>query len=192
MTHQNGSLTLIVGPMFSGKSDELLRRLSRLKYAKRNHLLFKPERDTRTSALARSRTGTQLQALTFATFADLLELVHAQDGHDDVRPVIGIDEVQFAPRNGVETVITTLMRRGHDVHIAGLDLTFKGEPFETTAALLAMAHKVIKLNAYCSVCGQDAHYSQLLVLDGVDDNHIKVGDSEYSARCLAHFTPPGT
>ncbi len=190
MPSQNGSLTLIVGPMFSGKSDELLRRLSRLKYARREHLLFKPERDTRTKAFARSRVGTSLEALTFTTFNHLLELVDEHDSAGNTRPVIGIDEVQFAPKEGVESVITTLMRRGHDVHIAGLDLTFKGEPFETTAALLAMAHKVVKLNAYCH-CGEDAHYSQLLDAEGVTGN-IKVGDTEYSARCLAHFTPPNT
>lgn len=190
MPHQNGSLTVIVGPMFSGKSDELLRRLGRLKYAQRHHLLFKPERDTRTKASARSRTGTELEAITFAKFSDLLDNVRMQDAHGDTRPVIGIDEVQFAPKDDAESVIMDLLRRGHDIHVAGLDLTFKGEPFATTAILLAMAHKVVKLNAYCGVCGKDAHYSQLLEPSGASGD-IKIGDSEYSARCLAHFTPPG-
>jgi len=189
MSAENGSLTVIVGPMFSGKSAELLRRLGRLKFAKREYLLFKPDRDTRTLAHARSRDGTALEAIVFESFEKLLQKVREKTEKSPVRPVIGIDEVQFTAPDKMIEVIMTLMRDGHEVHVAGLDLTFKGEPFPTVATLLSMAHRVVKLNAYCSVCGASAQYSQLLDTTGVEGS-IKVGDIEYAARCLRHFTPP--
>lgn len=187
-----GRLEVVCGSMFSGKTEELVRRLRRADYAKQQVLTLKHHLDKRKSVMPScltSHQGNERFAYMVGDSAlgiqQMLELVT-----DDIH-VVGIDEVQFFSPEIVE-VVCTLVGRGKRVIAAGLDLDFRGEPFGVMPVLMAIADEVTKLKAICTLCGHDAHYSQRLI-NGVpakyDDPIILVGASEcYEARCRDCFT----
>jgi thymidine kinase len=177
-----GSLDVICGPMFSGKSEELLRRVRRAEIAQLSPLLVKPSLDDRYGeADVVSHAGSRLRCVSIGSSDDI-------EGHPDLAAalVVGIDEVQFLD-DGVVDVALRLVRRGIRVLAAGLDRDFRGEPFGPMPQLLAHADDADKLHAICQICAGPATMTQRLV-DGRparrDDPVILVGASEsYEARC---------
>ncbi|MFT4415366.1 thymidine kinase [Fredinandcohnia humi] len=187
---QTGWLEVICGSMFSGKSEELIRRVRRTQFARQTVQVFKPQIDNRYSEEAVvSHNGTSFVAKPIAKSSEILEEVSAETD------VVAIDEVQFFDNDIVE-VVQALANRGHRVIVAGLDQDFRGEPFGKVPELLALAETVTKLQAVCSVCGSPSSRTQRLI-DGnpasYDDPIILVGASEsYEPRCRHHHEVPGT
>lgn len=178
---KRGSLEVICGPMFSGKSEELIRRLRRAKIAKQHVVVFKPHIDTRhTIDKVTSHNGNQIDAIPVEKAEDILDLI------DHPIHIIGIDEIQFFPHTIIQ-VICQLIDAGKRVIVAGLDLDYRGLPFGPSPILLAIADHVTKLQAICSQCGSDAHHTQRLVNKqpaSFYDPVIQVGAEEaYQARC---------
>ena len=168
----HGYIEVVVGPMYSGKSEELIRRLKRAKIAKQNIVVFKPHIDDRYSKSdVVSHSGDSIEAIPIEKSSDIYKIIDK-----DVQ-VVGIDEVQFFDEEIVDVAID-LANKGVRVIAAGLDMDFKGEPFGPTPKLLAIAEFVDKIQAICSVCGQPATRSQRLI-DGrparYDDPIIQVG-----------------
>ncbi|MCY7782813.1 MULTISPECIES: thymidine kinase [unclassified Bacillus (in: firmicutes)] len=186
---QSGWLELICGSMFSGKSEELIRRVKRATYAKQEVRVFKPVIDNRYSEDAVvSHNGTSMTSYAISSAADIWD--HISESTD----VIAVDEVQFFDREIVE-VLSSLADKGYRVIAAGLDMDFRGEPFGVVPDIMAIAENVTKLQAVCSVCGSPASRTQRLI-DGkpasYDDPVILVGASEsYEARCRHHHEVPG-
>ncbi len=179
--NNKGSLEVICGSMFSGKSEELIRRLKRSKFARRNMLTFKHSLDERThSECVVSHNGNKIEAIPLDNPEMILSLI-ANDTE-----VVGIDEVQFFPQT-IVNVICQLIEGGKKVIVAGLDLDFKQVPFGPMPLLMAIADHVTKLKAICIECGKDAHFTQRLVNEKparFDDAIIMVGAQEkYQARC---------
>ncbi len=177
----HGYIEVVIGPMYSGKSEELIRRLKRAKIAKQNVVVFKPIIDDRYSKEdVVSHSGYTINAIPIKNSSDIYDYI------DDKTQVVGIDEVQFFDEKIVDIAIE-LADKGVRVIAAGLDMDFKGEPFGPTPRLLAVAEFVDKIQAICSVCGQPATRSQRLI-DGepakYDAPIIQVGAVEsYEARC---------
>jgi thymidine kinase len=188
MKHQNGSVELIVGSMFSGKTDELIRRLRRAKIARQKLQVFKPSIDTRfgEEKLA-SHAGAEFEATPIGHSSVILELLDADT------TVVAVDEAQFFDEDIVH-VVQELADRSIRVLVAGLDTDFRGEPFGPMPSLMAQAEHVDKLHAICMVCGNDACRTQRLIDDKparYDDPVVVVGASEmYEARCRAHHIVP--
>ena len=183
-----GSLELIVGSMFSGKSEELIRRVKRAVIARRAVQVFKPAIDDRYSVEhVRSHDGDSFVAYPVRSSAEIVSRL------DPATSVVAIDEVQFFEA-GIVDVCRTLARDGRRVICAGLDLDFRGEPFGPVPSLLALAERVDKLQAICVVCGEPGTRTQRVV-NGVpayyDDPIILVGAQEsYEARCgTCHQVP---
>ncbi|KKP35823.1 MAG: Thymidine kinase [candidate division TM6 bacterium GW2011_GWF2_32_72] len=176
-----GSLEVICGSMFSGKSEELIRRLKRSQIAKQNTLAFKHNLDDRkTIEYVISHSGNKIKAFAVDTVKLILDLTPPEI------EVIGIDEVQFFSMD-IIPVVLKLVSMGKKVIIAGLDLDFRGIPFGPIPALLAIADKITKLNAICVRCGAEAQHTQRLI-DGIPakfhDPIVLVGAEEcYEARC---------
>lgn len=177
----HGYIEAIIGPMYSGKSEELIRRLKRAKIAKQNIVVFKPTVDNRYSKEdVVSHSGDSIEAIPINKSYRIYDLI------DEKTQVVGIDEVQFFDEKIVDVAVD-LADKGIRVIAAGLDMDFRGEPFGPTPKLLAVAEFVDKIQAICSVCGHPATRSQRLV-DGepanYNDSTIKVGAVEsYEARC---------
>jgi len=170
-----GWIEVICGPMFSGKTEELIRRLRRAVYARQKVEIFKPKIDTRYDAI--EIVSHSRQSLTAKPIAHATEIL-AQVATD--AEVVGIDEAQFFDRTVVE-VAQTLADRGVRVVLAGLDQDFRGMPFEPMPELLAVAEFVTKSLAICMVCGNPAGRSQRLTREG---GRVLVGASDsYEARC---------
>jgi thymidine kinase len=167
--------------MFSGKTEELIRRLRRARIAKQEIAVFKPHIDTRFVGLgSHSKQEFPATAIHKDTPAMLLDLV------GDAQ-VIGIEEVQFFAPTIVET-IQILMKQERRVIVAGLDMDAWGRPFGSMPTLMCLAEQVNKYTAICTVCGEDATRSQKIVLTG-DLEDVGASD-KYEARCRAHFTVP--
>lgn len=187
-TVQGGWIEVVCGSMFSGKSEELIRRVKRAQFAKQQIAVFKPEIDDRYSDEAVvSHNGTTVIANPVASSA------HIEQFDKTNYDIIAIDEAQFFDDGIVETVMA-LADEGFRVIIAGLDQDFRGEPFGPMPRLMAVAEHVTKLQAVCTVCGSPASRTQRLI-DGVpagyDDPVILVGASEaYEARCRQHHEVP--
>lgn len=179
-----GVLEVITGPMFSGKSEELIRRLKRARIARQRVLCFKPDIDLRYHrAHIASHSAQTHEACPVTSVEQLRENLFPQ--LDSVE-VIGIDEVQFLSPQ-VIPLVEELVAQGKRVLLAGLDMTFTAEPFGPVPALMAMADKVTKLSAVCMVCGQSAIHTQRL---GQSQELVVVGATGlYEARCRAHFSP---
>ena len=183
---RGGWLEVVCGPMFSGKSEELIRRLRRAEIAGQRVLIVKPRIDDRYDVShVVSHAGAKMRAVAADTPADVLRL---SAGYD----VIGIDEVQFFDESIVE-VARTLVQRGVRVVAAGLDTDFRHEPFGAMPTLLAQAELVDKLQAVCHRCGGTATRTQRL-LDGepapFSGETIVVGALDsYEARCAACYEP---
>ena len=178
---KKGWIEVITGPMFAGKSEELIRRIKRLEYAHKKTLVFKPKIDNRYSEneiVSHSKIKTR--SINIETAQDILKYVDC-----DTEAVV-IDEVQFLDHEIVH-VVEDLANRGIRVIVAGLDRDFRGEPFQNMPELLALAEDVTKLTAICMRCGASATRTQRLVNGepaSYDDPIIIVGASEsYEPRC---------
>ena len=179
-----GVLEVITGPMFSGKSEELIRRLKRARIARQRVACFKPDIDLRYDRTAIASHSQQThEAAPVSSVEHLRGTLFPQLGEVEV---VGIDEVQFlAPE--IVPLAAELVALGKRVLLAGLDMTFTAEPFGPVPALMAMADKVTKLSAVCMVCGASAIHTQRL---GQSQELVVVGATGmYEARCRAHFQP---
>ena len=179
-----GRIEVITGPMFSGKSEELIRRLRRAQIAKRRVACFKPDLDVRyyRNAIA-SHSAQMLEAATVANVEELKDVLMPMV---DVVEVVGVDEAQFFDGSLV-SLTNELVRLGRRVILAGLDTTFAGEPFAPIPDLMAIADEVVKLSAVCMQCGATAVHTQRL---GSSQALVLVGaGGVYEARCRACFRP---
>ena len=174
-------IEVIVGSMFSGKTEELIRLLKRAQYAKQPIQVFKPSIDTRyNDNHVASHDKTLLPSIAINHAAEIFRHLHADT------KVIGIDEGQFFDDELVD-VANELADRGLRVIIAGLDMDWRGEPFEPMPSLMAIAENVKKLSAICVVCGEVASRTQRLVNNCEE---ILVGHSDsYESRCRKCFDP---
>lgn len=183
-TAHHGRLEVITGSMFSGKTEELLRRLRRAEIAGQSVAAFSPSIDDRYgSAVIGSHAGREWEATVIDPDPSGIETV---DDHLDGEAVVAVDEANFFT-NGLIEVTLALVDEGRRVLVSGLDTTYRGEPFEPVPQLLAHADYVDKLRAICVKCGEPATMTQRLV-DGEpaheDDPTIVVGAEEtYEARC---------
>ncbi|MDY6846387.1 MAG: thymidine kinase [Chloroflexota bacterium] len=189
MKHNNvGSVEVICGSMFCGKTEELIRRLRRARIAKQEVQVFKPFIDNRYDhKKITSHSGLDVDAQPAESSEDILTLL------DPSTTVVGIDEVQFFD-DGIVDVVETLAEKGIRVIVTGLDMDFRGEPFGCMPDLMARAEKVEKLQAICMVCGESASRTQRLV-NGTpahyDEPIVVVGAQEmYEARCRKHHQVP--
>lgn len=188
MEHMFGSLEVVCGSMFSGKTDELIRRLRRAVIARQKVQVFKPSIDVRYVAeKVTSHAGADFAAIPVKDSSAIFEKLDADT------TVIGIDEAQFFD-DGIVDVIRQLVERKMRVIVAGLDTDFRGTPFGPMPVLMAQAERVDKLQAICMVCGEPASRTQRLVNGRpafYDDPVVIVGASEmYEARCRAHHEVP--
>jgi thymidine kinase len=176
--YKGGWIEIIAGGMFSGKSEELIRRLRRAVIARQRVQVFKPIIDDRfASDDIVSRDDRRLKAMAVATSADLLARVEIGV------QVVGIDEVQFFD-DGVVEVCMQLADAGIRVIAAGLDQDYMRRPFGPMPALLAVSEEVSKMHAVCVRCRGAAHYSQRL---SGGDAQVQVGDASYEARCRSCY-----
>jgi len=178
---KSGWLEVITGPMYCGKSEELIRRLRRVKIAKQKVKVFKPVLDNRYSKKdVVSHSGNSIEAVPVDHPEEILERI------DETVNVVGIDEAQFFHEDLVK-ICEKLADQGIRVILAGLDRDFRNQPFGPMPDLMARAEYVDKLHAICIQCGEPASRTQRLI-DGqpaaADDPVILVGASEvYEARC---------
>jgi thymidine kinase len=188
MEAMDGSVEVICGSMFSGKTEEMIRRLRRAKIAKQKVQVFKPIIDTRYNLeKVTSHAGMDFEAMPVNNSKEILPNLKKDT------TVVGIDEAQFFD-DGIVEVVEQLADLGMRVIVNGLDQNFRGEPFASIPILLARADKVDKLQAICMVCGQPASRTQRLVNGKpakYDDPVVIVGAAElYEARCRKHHLVP--
>ncbi len=179
---QDGWIEVVSGVMFSGKSEEMLRRVRRALIARKTVQVFKSHLDDRYGGVfeVSSHDGHQVDALPVSTSVQVAEQVKADT------QVVAVDEAQFLD-DGIVAVVNALADRGVRVIVAGTDMDFRGDPFGPVPKLLAIAELVDKLHAICVVCGDLATRNQRLI-DGkpapAEGPTIQVGGSEsYEARC---------
>lgn len=189
MKHESGRIEVITGSMFSGKTDELIRRLRRATIARQNVQVFKPVIDNRYGEeKVTSHAGSAYHAVPIQKASDVLERL------DEESTVVAIDEAQFFDE-GIIPITQELADRGLRVIVAGLDTDFRGEPFGPMPVLMAQAEFVTKLQAICMSCGEAASRTQRLVNGKpaqYNDPVVIVGASElYEARCRHHHEVPG-
>lgn len=186
---QSGWMELICGSMFSGKSEELIRRVRRAVFAKQSIAVFKPAIDNRYSEEAVvSHNGSSVIAKSITHSSKIFDHINMDTD------LIAIDEVQFFD-DEIVSVAQHLADSGYRVILAGLDQDFRGEPFGPMPQLMSLAEQVTKLQAVCSVCGAPASRTQRLIDNrpaGYDDPVILVGAAEsYEPRCRHHHEVPG-
>ncbi|MGL4252572.1 MAG: thymidine kinase [Fusobacteriaceae bacterium] len=182
-----GWIEVVTGSMFSGKSEELIKRLRRVRYGKQSLVVFKHSSDKRYDEVKlASHSQNFIEAIPADSVEEMYRIV--KEEYPDVE-VIGVDEVQFFGHEVVE-FCEAMANEGKRVIVAGLDQDFRGEPFKPMDELLAKAEFVDKFNAICMVCGSPASKTQRLVNGEpafYDDPIIMVGASEsYEARCRKH------
>jgi thymidine kinase len=182
MDHKTGWIEVICGSMFSGKSEELIRRLRRAIIARQQVQAFKPEIDDRYSPDdIVTHDERRIECKKVRTAREILDQVEAETR------VVGIDEAQFFGEDLIE-VCETLAGAGKRVVVAGLDQDFRGQPFEPIPQLLALAEEITKTMAVCMVCGAPANRTQRLT---ESEERIVVGAGEtYEPRCRRCFVPP--
>jgi thymidine kinase len=188
MRHTHGSIEVVCGSMFSGKTDELIRRLVRATIAKQKVQVFKPAIDIRYAVeKVTSHAGSNYDAIPIGKASEI------RDRLDADTTVVAIDEAQFFDSEIVE-IAEELACRGVRVLVAGLDTDFRGEPFGPMPLLMSRAEHVDKLHAICMICGEEASRTQRLVNGKparYDDPIVIVGASElYEARCRLHHEVP--
>jgi thymidine kinase len=178
---RRGCIEVVCGSMFSGKTEELLRRIKRAKLARQKVVLFKPRVDNRYDEVkVVSHEGLNADAVPVGSAKELLERV------PDGAHVVGIDEAQFFG-DDVVPVAEKLANAGARVIAAGLDQDYRGLPFGPMPALLAVAEYVSKLHAVCAKCGAPASRSQRLV--AAEGQLFVGGAAAYEARCRSCFVP---
>ncbi len=180
--NSTGWIEVICGSMFSGKSEELIRRLRRAQIARQRVQIFKPRLDDRYSdGQIVSHNELRIESEVVRTAQELLERV------DDRTEVIGIDEAQFFENDLVE-ICEILANRGKRLIVAGLDTDYRGTPFDPIPSLLAVAEYITKTLAICVRCGNPANCTQRIV---ESKERILVGAADaYEARCRRCFEPP--
>ncbi len=188
MRHRAGRIEVICGGMFSGKTEELIRRVRRARIAQLNAQVFKPAIDTRYGVeRVTSHNGRDYEAVACASSADILATWQRET------TVVAIDEAQFFD-GGLLEVVENLAAQDVRVILAGLDMDFRGEPFAPIPTLICRAEEVTKLHAICVICGEEASRTQRLVNGEparYDDPVILVGAAEsYEARCRQHHCVP--
>lgn len=186
----HGFIEVIVGPMFSGKSEELIRRIRRAQIAKQKVQVFKPAIDDRYSIdKVVSHNGSSINAISVTKASEILDLL------EEDTQVVAIDEIQFFDHSLVD-VVREIADMGKRVICAGLDMDFRGEPFGVTPDIMAIAESVDKLTAICVKCGNPATRTQRLINGKpakYDDPIILVGAYEtYEARCRKCHEVPRT
>lgn len=186
--YREGWIEVITGCMFAGKTEELIRRINVLQFAKKKIVVFKPSIDDRYSVdQVVSHAGTKVESYAITHSSEILDLVNDAE-------VIAIDEVQFFDE-GVVDICNYLADQGKRVMCAGLDMDFRGEPFSIMPRLVTQAEFVTKLTAVCTVCGAPATRTQRSINGkpaGYNDPIILVGASEsYDARCRHCHQVPG-
>ncbi len=155
---KKGKIEVVIGPMYSGKTEELIRRVVRRTIARQKGVIFKISSDTRTKEeKVISRAGTSLEAKVVDAASDALKYV--DEGFD----YVAFDEVQFFDDKIVD-VVKEFVNHGTDVIVAGLNLDFRGEPFESVMKIAAISDEIALLKAVCVVCGEDATRTQRLIL----------------------------
>jgi thymidine kinase len=176
-----GIIEVVCGPMFSGKTEELIRRVRRCQIGRQKVQIFKPIIDTRYHATdVVSHNSQSIEAVPVKDAFDLFQRVY------DSTRVVAIDEVQFFDEN-ILSVVTKLARRGCRVICAGLDQDYTGKPFGPMPTLLAIADTVHKVHAICTICGEAASKT-FRKPDVKDSKQVLVGETDlYEARCRAHF-----
>jgi len=189
MMHHHGSVEVVCGSMFSGKTDELIRRLRRATIARQKVQVFKPAIDNRYDVeKVSSHAGSTFAAIPVGKAADILMKLDADT------TVVGVDEAQFFDAE-IVSLVQRLAEGGMRVIVAGLDTDFRAEPFGSMPVLMSIAERVDKLQAICMVCGEPACRTQRLVNGkpaGYHDPVIIVGAAEmYEARCRQHHEVPG-
>ncbi len=181
LKQKEGWIELITGPMFAGKTEELLRRIKRLEYAKKNIIVFKPKLDSRYSEdSVISHDKNKTRSINIESSSEIL--MHVKPETD----VIAIDEIQFLD-DGVTNVVNHLADQNKRVILSGLDMDFRGEPFSMMPQLHALAEFITKLSAVCLECGAPATRTQRII-DGKPakyyDPIVLIGAEEsYEARC---------
>ena len=178
---ESGWIEVICGSMYSGKSEELIRRLRRCQIARQKVSIFKPQIDSRFSNdHIVSHSDLRLPSTPVNSAMEILEAAENSD-------VVGIDEAQFFGMELID-VCQTLSDRGKRVIVAGLDQDYRGDPFEPIPQLLAIAEYITKTLAICMVCGNPANRTQRLTQD---EERVVVGGREvYEARCRKCYQPP--
>ena len=189
MDEGHGRIEVICGSMFSGKSEELIRRIRRAQIARQRVAVFKPALDDRYDRRqVASHDGARMEAIAVRESAEIPGRL------PEGTTVAAIDEAQFLD-DGIATVAQALAGAGVRVIIAGLDMDFRGEPFGSMPRLMALAETVDKLQAICMVCGAPASRTQRLVGGrpaAYTDPIILIGAQEaYEARCRTHHVIPG-
>jgi thymidine kinase len=180
-TANHGWIEVIVGSMFSGKSEELIRRLRRAQIARQKVQIFKPALDTRYSEdHIVSHSEMRIPSCAVQTARELLDRVEPDT------EVVGIDEGQFFDA-GLPAICDALADQGKRVIVAGLDKDYLGKPFEPMPQLLAIAEYITKTLAICMVCGNPANHTQRLVVSG--DRVLLGTQGTYEARCRRCFDP---
>jgi thymidine kinase len=181
----DGRVEVIAGPMFAGKTEELLRRVRRARIEGRRVVVLSHALDTRSGeGRVASHAGLDAASRTVASAADIAGAVPAD------AELVAVDEAHFFGADLVPAV-TELARRGLVVIVAGLDVTFDGRPFEPLPSLMALAERVDKLTAICTVCGADAIFHERVVPSARPGGEIVAdhvgGLDKYQARCRRHF-----
>ncbi|MFW6028755.1 MAG: thymidine kinase [Halanaerobiales bacterium] len=191
--YNGGHIELIIGPMFAGKTTELIRRLTRAQYAGQKIIVFKPVIDDRYSeSHVVSHNGEKIYSIVTNDFNDIMNISKDYD-------VIAIDEIQFFPSHGpvveneqelilgINELLNKLADKGKEIIVTGLDMDFKCEPFTNTMLIAGIAEKIDKLTAICINCGAPATRSQRLVNGkpaySTDPSIIIGGKESYEARC---------
>ena len=187
MKQRSGYLEVIAGPMFSGKTEELIRQIKRAAIGKKKIQVFKHKVDTRYGKAKKvySHAGLSFESELVSRAGDILKRLDAKT------EIVAIDEAQWFGQD-LLIIVETLLKKGKKVLVAGLALTFDRQPFAPMPDLMSIADKVTKLSAICAICGEEAVYHKRIVKARVDP-HIAdpslVGRLEsYQARCRIHFS----
>lgn len=184
----NGRIEVICGPMFSGKTEELIRRLKRLKYSRTEFLLFKPKVDTRYDEY--NIVTHDNQSLISMPVQDAAEILEIWNANKDIR-VIAIDEAQFflikeaEGKPNLVRVVQEMKKHGCRLILNGLDMDFLGNPFGLMPELMAISDNITKLTSVCVICGKEAHmtYKMKPSLD-----QVELGSTDkYQSRCFEHW-----
>lgn len=180
------TLELIVGPMFAGKTEELIRKIRRATYAKKNVVIFKPQMDTRYAQdYVVSHNKVKIKAVNVDSIEDIINYCTKYENLD----TIAIDEIQFI-KGDVVKGLKDICNQGYHVICSGLNTDFRDEPFGFMPHLIAIADKVSVITAICVVCGGDATKTQRLIEGkpaSYEDPIILLGQAEsYEARCRKH------
>lgn len=193
--HPNYQLEIISGSMFSGKTENLISKIKRARIAKQEVQIFKPIIDTRYEGIynVNSHSGVGHEAIPVKSAKEILLMLATEEKLKETL-VVGIDEAQFFD-DEIVNLCNGLVAKKYRVIVAGLSTDFKGEPFGSMPSLLAYAQEITKLHAICTVCGEQADFTQRIVNGEpvhYNDPLIVIGASEaYEARCRDHHIVPG-